>query len=74
MKITVYLNIFILFLFSSCSEWYNHSFNKKTKVKTSLLGIFLIINSGCSPIEGNFKSKELVSTKGEQVYINTLNW
>lgn len=42
------------------------------KFCTVLTSIILIV--GCDKYGDTFKSKELVSSKGEKLYINTLNW
>ncbi|MGJ1385970.1 hypothetical protein ACR782_07195 [Sphingobacterium spiritivorum] len=35
---------------------------------------FIILIVGCDKYGDTFRSKELVSSKGEKLYINTLNW
>ncbi|MGJ1317991.1 hypothetical protein ACR776_05430 [Sphingobacterium spiritivorum] len=35
---------------------------------------FIILIVGCDKYGDKFRSKELVSSKGEKLYINTLNW
>lgn len=40
-----------------------------------LIGLFLAWIFGCSPLyEDTFNSREIVSSKGEKIYINSLNW
>jgi hypothetical protein len=40
-----------------------------------LTGLFLLLTFGCSPLfEGTFNSREIVSSQGEKIYINSLNW
>ncbi|WP_115171619.1 hypothetical protein [Sphingobacterium spiritivorum] len=46
--------------------------NMMLKFCTVLTFIILIV--GCDKYGDTFKSKELVSSKGEKLYINTLNW
>jgi hypothetical protein len=43
-----------------------------SKCKITLL--FLLFVSCSSPIQDTFNSKELQSSKGEKIYINSLNW
>jgi hypothetical protein len=39
------------------------------------ISVFILLNIGCSPlIKDTFNSIELTSTKGEKIYINSLNW
>ena len=40
-----------------------------------LISAFILISSACSPLmKDSFNSVELTSTKGEKIYINSLNW
>ena len=40
-----------------------------------LIIVFILFNLGCSPLmKDSFNSVELTTTKGEKIYINSLNW
>jgi hypothetical protein len=44
-------------------------------IKLCLAAFSLVVNMGCSSdVKDTFNSEELISSKGERVYINTLNW
>lgn len=44
-------------------------------IKLYLAAFSLMVNMGCSSnVKDTFTSEELISSKGERVYINTLNW
>lgn len=44
-------------------------------IKLCLAAFSLIVNMGCSSdVKDTFNSEELISSKGERIYINTLNW
>jgi hypothetical protein len=46
--------------------------SKLSKCLSIILAVFLL--NSCVEIHNTFQSKELVSSKGEKIYINTLNW
>lgn len=46
----------------------------KSKLSIFLTITLLLLLSGCVETHDTFRSKELVSSKGEKIYINTLNW
>lgn len=44
-------------------------------IKILFLGLFLTTCLGCADIpKGTFNSHRLVSSKGEEIFINTINW
>jgi len=47
---------------------------KHTSSRYLLITLIVITLNSCVDVHDTFRSKRLVSSKGEKIYINTLNW